>query len=142
MGLIYNTETAVDRDIKTQLNSQTEFLNNENIVGRETAQQTELWSHNLTATGSYTITEDIILTGISISGTSSAGVPSQNIYAWIRVSTNIIGRLYISNSPAGSPGQTGQTFIPLPNWYLPKGTIIGMVEGDGSGTVTFIGYLS
>lgn len=143
MGLSYNRDTSVERDVKTRYELETEFLNQENIVGRESQIQTKKFSKYLTAPSTFTLTEDIILTGISLTAYAPVASGYQETRAWINVNTEIIGICRCESSPAGATSNTEENNIYFPNWFLPAGTILGCSESGGDeSTVTFIGYLA
>ena len=131
MPLKYNTETSVERDFKTQSDIDTEFLNQENIVGRESDKQTENFSYTESTQGinTLTLTQDIILTSMSA---SVGGGASRNAYLKI----NGVTKLTLRASNALTK------VVPVPNWLLRTGDILTIDIQDGSSTGDFIGYLA
>lgn len=130
MALKFNRVTAVPRDFKTQEDIYTEFLNQENIVGRSENIQTEKFNYHFTSTSSYTLEYDIILTAISITVTNNSIMTA---YIGSAVPANVVGYCDCQ------AGESAQNFIDIPNWYLPAGAVIRAVE-SGTGSITFIGY--
>ncbi len=148
MGLIYNEETAVRRDLKTQLDIETSFLNENNIVGRESDIQTNIFSHNKVNSGAgisdetYILTEDIILTEITASLTCEA-VAGGNFAVF---ACYINGELIFNHSVFSSATEPQSQFLKcdIPNWNIKKGSIF-LTEtngkaGSGGLSIVWKGY--
>ncbi len=136
MALKYNTETSVPRDIKTQSEIETEFLNQENIVGRESDIQTNAWSITATTTLSY----DVVITGcaLNVECADDSGNSNGNASATFKGFT--LGNIIITGD--NSTGLSGSLFVPIPNWLVKAGEVITINTGgsDGTGRVVVIGY--
>ncbi len=137
MGLTYNENTAVERDIKTELAAETEFLNQNAITGRESAIQTEAWSIDSTTTLAY----DVIITGCALSVKCADDIGASNANASAEFKGFLLGAISITGD--GSTGVSSTLFIPIPNWIARKGEVITISTGgaNGSGRAVVIGYV-
>lgn len=143
MTIKYNRTTAVPRDIKTNNKIDYTFLKENNI---EQQKQTEkvVYQHTVvdTATDSQAVTQDFILTTITVSLNLGSGGTFVRFY--IQVGTEIIYQTFLES------GTSEEAFItlniPIPNWKIKKDTLLitDGLNGGGSqsnGLVSFLGYL-
>lgn len=102
----------------------------------------DYFSVNLTAAGSYTLPFDIILTAIDLSCGCSNDKGACYVNAWIFRTNIVVATVRINGGNASSTsGDSGNLLVPIPEWHLYAGTIIGMAESaDTSSSVSFIGY--
>ena len=135
MGLSYNYETAVKRPVETDLYEETQFLNDRNVVGRESDIQTEPFQYDYNhlapvGSDSYTLTRPIVLTSINV-GIGVAGALS-SYSCMLNNTSNIIA------NGSGASGQFQNFEVHFPNWRLEVGTIL--MSNVLNGGVVWIGY--
>lgn len=125
----------------------TAALNEKGIYGRSQALQTNLFVYSFewgggAAVQTYTLPQNVILTGIYLTadGVANSGTQTAAAYHTAFDSDNLIGSIK-AITDVGLP-KTEQTYIPIPNWNLPAGSdIIGYGLGGEHSVVVFIGYL-
>ena len=150
MPLSFNKNTSVEQDYRIAEDATSKYLTQNQIVGRDYAIQTEpfFWAtaESSDTTDSFTLTQDIVLTGLYLSATGGNTDDEMRVAAYlndISVTTNLIADI----TGKGGTNETGSIsiFIPLPNWFLKAGTILIAYyneTGNGWGSCSFIGYLT
>lgn len=134
MSIIFNEDTAQFRNDLQYYDQIAVAQQGLGLSANETARTTNSFFYAITAPpDSFTLTQDIILTCISLSGSLGA-------VGGVSINAEINGELVASLSI--NIGQ-GQKVIPLPNWFLPTGTILSFsIGGGGNVQGEFIGYLA
>lgn len=138
MALLYNQDTAVSRPTDQILKEQTDYLNEYNIVGRETDKQTQIITFRYSSDPTtFTLSADVILTGVwaCIQQTTSSGG-----HITITAGGQVILDFTCNTSPAGGNNQTYTTFSHLPNYLIKKGEQIILDRIGASGGVDGIVY--
>lgn len=134
MGLAYNSETAVlrnDKIYKDMLETSEQYT--KGLTANETQKITNAFNFSSGALpATYTTTQDIILTCVSLScNTPVGGLVSCNAL----IDTATIATL-------SAAGGHANKVIPLPNWQIPAGTLLSItIGGGGNAAGEFIGYL-
>jgi len=144
MGLSYEEDNYLPRSdvgyydyLSTQVQSGLE------VHGSSVASQNRPYSLILSASGISTLTQDVILTFISINIDMNTGGVAENTTATALINNNPVSECRI-NLSANRNG-TNQTNIFLPNWKIKTGETLGSdITGAGSLTarIIFIGYLA
>ena len=141
MGLLYNRDTSVERDIKQKSQAEYTYLSENNI---EQDQQNELSLYNFSPTqeGTYTeiVTDDFTLTQLSCflqSGTTST--KNHSLY----INDELI--LKWNCAPLAGEEQRIEKEIKFPNVIIRKDSILKLVATESgaqglSCNYTFIGY--
>ena len=144
MALKYNTETAVERDIKTQNQADYTYFSNNNIEQQSQNQIfTSVLSLNTSGTDSETLTESIILTevNINISGYASSHNSSRlDVYIGAEIIRSMVVQFNLNEEPINVIEK-----INLPNIVVDAETILKIVITEqpnilGYYNVSFIGY--
>lgn len=133
MTLIYNTETAqfpTNYQYYDDIAVKTQQLD---LSANETERVTNQFNFSSNALpDSFVLTQDIILTSISISCDCVIG-------GVVSIQANIDGNLIVNMT---STGGTGVKIIPIPSWKLYAGQELSFtVGGAGNASGEFIGYL-
>jgi len=135
-ALLYNQDTAVERPTDQQYKEQTDYLNQYNIVGRETDKQTQIVTFTRTTSGisTYTMSRKVILTGCYGNILQTTATSGDIL---ITANGQTILSFECSTSPAGGNSQTYTTYVPLPNILMEVGQqiIINLSAGSFAGIV-------
>lgn len=144
MSLSYNQDTAVYRQDPAFYDQIATSENTiQDISGSNIDKVTNKFSYVFTATGTYTLPYDIILTEIILTGacdTDSGNSGSFSADAVINGST--IHRIIAGFPLNATISQTQK--ITIPNWKIERGSVLSstIVTTRSSATITFIGYLT
>jgi hypothetical protein len=143
MALRYNKETAVERDIKTQTDSNYSFLEGQN-VGQESQNELSLYNFTPTQEGTYTqeVTQDFILTNISCFLQSGSSSTKTNV---LYIDAEKITELRASPTVAGD-NTVVEKEIAFPNVLVRQGSELKLVATESGAqqlncSYSFIGYL-
>lgn len=121
----------------------TQLYNYENIVGRSVELQSIGFNFSSSSTQNFTLVSDIVLTGITLSG-SCIDTASRTTIIRASIDGATIHEIRLTSNN-GNPQGTA-LFIPVPNWRLSLNQILGItitVNTDtGDGYVTFVGFLA
>ncbi len=137
MSLSYNKDTAVERDYKTQNQSDSTFLSDTNI---QQESQNERVSYERVTNGTETVTDDFIATQCVISAQCGDNASSGSADIEVLISGVSIAKISLYSN-AGSE-QTQSLAIPLPNWIIRKGEVITytITLNDATAYGCVIGY--
>lgn len=127
-------------DPESLINSQipdSESFSNVNSLKEE---GTNKYFFEATADSSETLTKNIILTGISLTGACNSNAQGTSITILAKINgvttTGIVVR-------ASAQGQGNSSiFVPIPNWFLPIGTVLSFdfTINVADGVASFIGF--
>lgn len=142
MSLIYNKDTAVERDIKTQNSSEYNYYSNNNLE-QQSQNEKFVYSVDLAEqeTQNYTLLYDVVLTCLQLTVIHGVGGGYETIHA--KINNETIAHLHVESSASNSAQDS--IIINLPNWILREGDILEFETteggaGSGSGSGSFIGY--
>lgn len=129
MSLAYNTETAVEQN--NVISDKKEVLYNYKPV-----------IYGASTTSTQTIREDFILTGIFSYATCCdvAGISSAQMQVTFLSETFPGTYVYGENTT----GMVDSLFVPIPNWFIPAGTVLTFVffgvPATGAAYIQLTGY--